>query len=131
MVKYLKELILKQIYKLLIYKIIIIDKKTFLNYNKFDCIGKINIKTNKGDIYFIFKSDRRKVVRNNIESALKIRTFLVEVEIDREIELKDSRIRDLAGLVIKIILFKNINYEILCKAILDKYIKKLIELKKV
>ena len=131
MVKYLKELILKQIYKLLIYKIIIIDKKTFLNYNKFDCVGKINIKTNKGDIYFIFKSDRRKIVRDNIESALKIRTFLVEVEIDREIELKDPKIRHLVGLVIKIILFKNINYEILCKAILDKYIKKLIELKKV
>lgn len=131
MFKYLKELFLKQIYNLLIYKIIIIDKKTLINYNNFDCIGKINIKTNKGDIYFIFKSDRRKIIRDNIESALRVKTFLVELEIAKEIELKDPKIRHLAGLVIKIMLFKNINYEILCKAILDKYIKKLIEIKKV
>lgn len=131
MFKYLKELFLKQIYNLLIYKIIIIDKNTLFNYSNFDCIGKINIKTNKGDIYFIFKSDKRKILRDNIESVLRIKTFLVELEIAKEIELKDPKIRHLTGLVIKIMLFKNINYEILCKVILDKYIKKLIELKKV
>jgi len=126
MFKHLKELILKQIYKLLIYKIIIIDKKDLFNYFKFNEIGKIEIKTNKGSIYFIFKIYKKEIITSNIELLLKINTYLIEVDINEEIKVIKPEIKNLVGLVIKIMLFKKVNHEILCKAILEKFIKKLL-----
>lgn len=110
---------LKYFYRLLILKVIIINKINFVNYNKLKTFCEYELITNMGPIKFIFKEDYRYKKRNI--NNLFLNSFLIELKIPDNIIPKRQEINDKIIIVITLIIFK-INYEILSEVLLDVYI---------
>lgn len=112
--------ILKYIYKLLIFKVIAIDRSNFTAYEKLKTFCEYELMSNMGPMKFIFKEDRRRK-RRKLDNLLLLNSFLVELRVPDELVIKRQEINDKVIIVIKLILFK-INYEILSEVLLDLYV---------
>ena len=114
------KIILKYFYRLLIFKIIVIDRNNFVNYDKLKTFCEYELNSNMGIMKFIFKEDRRKNKRK-LDNLLLLNSFLVELKVPEDLELIRNEINDKVIIVIKLVLFK-INYEILSEVLLDLYV---------
>lgn len=125
MIKNLKRLFLKFLYKLLIFKVIIVDRNSFTHYAKLNTFCEIELESNMGQIRFLFKEDRRKRKRN-LDKIFMINNFLVELKVPENIVLKRQEINEKVIIVIKFILFK-VNYEVLSEVLLDIYVTNILK----
>lgn len=121
MIKY----ILKFIYRLLIIRVVLLDKnlldkKESFFYNKLKKFAEYELYTNKGPIKFVFREDRRKSKRG-IEHLLFIQNFIVEIEPNEGIEVAQVELKEKIVIVTKLIVFR-VNYEVLANVLLDIYI---------
>lgn len=116
----LKKIILKFLYKLFIFKVIVINRSNLSSYDKLKTFCEYELMSNMGPIKFIFKEDRRKK-RRKFDNLLFLNSFFIELKVPDEIIIKRQEINDKAVIVIKLIFFK-INYEILAEVLLDIYI---------
>ena len=121
----LTKVILKLFYKLLIFKVIVIDRSNFVTYDKLKTFCEYELMSNMGPMRFIFKEDRRKK-RRKLDNLLLLNSFLVELKVPDELVIKRQEISDKVIIVIKLILFK-INYEILSEVLLDLYADTIFE----
>lgn len=121
----LTKVILKLFYKLLIFKVIVIDRSNFVTYDKLKTFCEYELMSNMGPMRFIFKEDRRKK-RRKLDNLLLLNSFLVELKVPDELVIKRQEISDKVIIVIKLILFK-INYEILSEVLLDLYVDTIFE----
>lgn len=122
MLRKVRKWLLKKLYNLFIYKIIIIDKEVINKVKtRTFCILKLN--SDKGEIVFHFKEDRRR------NKNYFLRTFIVDLELPNELAKKESIINEKVLIVIKIVLGR-IDYEIMAELLLEKYISKFIEIAK-
>lgn len=112
--------ILKYFYRLLIFKVIVIDKNNFINYDKLKTFCEYELTSNMGPIKFIFKEDRR-AQRRKLDNLLLLNSFLIELKVPDDIVLKRQEINDKVIIVIKLVLFK-INYELLSEVLLELYV---------
>lgn len=119
MISWLKTAILKRIYKLLIIKVVIMDKVTSKWIDKLELFATITIHTDKGDFKFLFKRDRRLMSR---EENIPIKTYIAELDVPQGVTLKDNSITDKFVSVIKVALFE-INPDIMAQVLLDIYLK--------
>lgn len=125
MIDKLKKLFLKFIYKLLIFKVIIIDKSNFTYYHKLNTFCEIELTSNMGPITFVFKEDRRRRKRK-LDQFFMINNFLVELKVPEDLVLKRQEINEKVIIVIKFILFK-VNYEVLSEVLLDIYVTNILK----
>lgn len=125
MLKKLKKTFLKLVYRLLIFRIIIVDRENYKHYHKLDTFCEIELNTNKGPITFVFKENRQ-VKRRKYNKYSIVNNFLIELKTPDNLELKNEEITKKVIIVIKFILFK-VNYEVLSEVLLDIYISKLLE----
>ena len=121
----LAKVILKFFYKLLIFKVIVIDRSNFVSYDKLKTFCEYELMSNMGPMRFIFKEDRRRK-RRKLDNLLLLNSFLVELKVPDELVIKRQEINDKVIIVIKLILFK-INYEILSEVLLDLYVDTIFE----
>lgn len=121
----LTKVILKFFYKLLIFKVIVIDRSNFVSYDKLKTFCEYELMSNMGPMRFIFKEDRRRK-RRKLDNLLLLNSFLVELKVPDELVIKRQEINDKVIIVIKLILFK-INYEILSEVLLDLYVDTIFE----
>lgn len=121
----LTKVILKYFYRLLIFKIIVIDRSNFVSYDKLKTFCEYELMSNMGPMRFIFKEDRRRK-RRKLDNLLLLNSFLVELKVPDELVIKRQEINDKVIIVIKLILFK-INYEILSEVLLDLYVDTIFE----
>lgn len=112
--------ILKYFYRLLIFKVIMIDRENFINYDKLKTFCEYELMSNMGPMRFIFKEDRRRK-RRKLDNLLLLNSFLVELKVPVEVVLKRQELNDKVIIVIKLVVFK-INYEILSEVLLDLYV---------
>lgn len=117
----LKKFFLKKLYKLLIFKIICIDKTNFTYHDKLKTTHEVEVKSNTGPIKFIFKEDRRKR-RRTLDNVLLINNLLVELKVPDSIETEKHEHNKTNIMVIKIIVNK-INYSVLAELIFEIYNK--------
>jgi len=127
MIKRIYHVFLKYLYKLLIFKVIILDKDKFTHYEKLNTFCEYEIESNKGKFVFIFKEDRRKHPRSKMDSILMLNSYLVELKIPPNLELKRTEISDKIIIVIKLVIF-SINYKVLSEILLDLYINAIVKL---
>ena len=111
---------LKYLYRLLIFKVIVIDRSNFVNYEKLKTFCEYELMSNMGPMRFIFKEDRRRK-RRKLDNLLLLNSFLIELKVPEDIVLKRQELNDKVIIVIKLVLFK-INYEILSEVLLDLYV---------
>lgn len=111
---------LKYFYRLLIFKVIVIDRENFINYDKLKTFCEYELMSNMGPMRFIFKEDRRRK-RRKLDNLLLLNSFLVELKVPDEVVLKRQELNDKVIIVIKLVVFK-INYEILSEVLLDLYV---------
>lgn len=121
----LTKVILKFLYKLLIFKVTVIDRSNFVSYDKLKTFCEYELMSNMGPMRFIFKEDRRRK-RRKLDNILLLNSFLVELKVPDELVIKRQEINDKVIIVIKLILFK-INYEILSEVLLDLYVDTIFE----
>lgn len=114
------KIFLKYFYRLLIFKVVVIDRTNFTSYEKLKTFCEYELMSNMGPMRFIFKEDRRRK-RRKLDNLLLLNSFLVELKVPDEIVLKRQEINDKVIIVIKLVLFK-INYEILSEVLLDLYV---------
>jgi hypothetical protein len=112
--------ILKFIYRLLIIRVALVDKKESAIYERLNKFAEYELNTNKGPIKFVFKEDRRKKPRG-LDRLLFIKNFIVEIEPSDNIEIKQPELKEKIVIVTKLIVFK-INYEVLASVLLDTYV---------
>ena len=117
----IKKSILKQFYKLLIFKVIVIDRSSFANYDNLKVFCEYELMSNLGIMKFIFKEDRRKKKRKS-DSFLFLNSFLIELKVPDNLPVKRQEINEKVIIVIKLI-FINVNYEILSEVLLDLYVE--------
>lgn len=118
--------VIKYIYKLLIFKVILIDRTNFISYDKLNTFCEYELISNMGPVKFIFKEDRRKK-RRRFDNIFFITSFLIELKVPEELVIKRQEINDKVIIVIKLIIFK-INYEILAEVLLDLYVDSILNL---
>ena len=111
---------LKYFYRLLIFKVIVIDRENFINYEKLKTFCEYELTSNMGPMRFIFKEDRRRK-RRKLDNLLLLNSFLVELKVPAEVVLKRQELNDKVIIVIKLVIFK-IDYEILSEVLLDLYV---------
>ena len=111
---------LKYFYRLFIFKVIVIDKRNFMTYDKLKTFCEYELISNMGPIKFIFKEDRRKRKRK-LDNILLLNSFLIELKVPEDIKLNREDLNDKVIIVIKLVLFK-INYQILSEVLLDLYV---------
>jgi len=121
----IKRAILKVLYKLLIFKVILIDRTNRKPQDTLKTFCEYEIMSNMGLIRFIFKEDYRKR-RRKINDILFLNSFLVELKIPDEIVAKRDDVNNKAIVVIKLIIIK-VNYEILAEVLLDTYIDNILK----
>jgi hypothetical protein len=121
----LKKFFLKILYRLLIFKIIIVDRSNFAIYSKLNTFCELEIDSNMGVIKFIFKEDRRKKKRD-LDNILLINNFLVELKVPDDIIVRKQDINEKVIIVIKFMLFK-VDYPILAEVLLDIYLNSIIK----
>lgn len=112
--------IVKYFYRLLIFKVIVIDRSNFVNYTSLKTFCEYELMSNMGPMRFIFKEDRRRK-RRKLDNLLLLNSFLVELKVPDEVVLKRQELNDKVIIVIKLVVFK-INYEILSEVLLDLYV---------
>lgn len=112
--------ILKFIYRLLIIRVALVDKKESAIYERLNKFAEYELNTNKGPIKFVFREDRRKKPRG-LDRLLFIKNFIVEIEPSDNIEIKQPELKEKIVIVTKLIVFK-INYEVLASVLLDTYV---------
>ena len=112
--------ILKYLYRLFIFKVIVIDRNNFVTYDKLKTFCEYELISNLGPIRFIFKEDRRKRKRK-LDNIFLLNSFLIELKVPDDIKLNREDLNDKVIIVIKLVLFK-INYEILSEVLLDLYV---------
>lgn len=120
MLRYLTKLF----YKLLIFKIILIDKEKFNTYSRLKTFGVFEMPTNLGIVKLILKEDRRSRGLEHCRSL--VHNFLVELEYPDDI----TPIRqDITKKVIVIVMFNlcNIDYKILSEVLVDYYLDSICE----
>jgi len=113
------KLLKKKLYKLLIYKILFLDKKNILYYSRLTPFSTITLHTNKGDFIFSFKQDRR-VKRRLKDSLFRIKTFIIELKLPKDLMCKVSDIEDKVLIVITIC-GDFIDYKLLSEVLLETY----------
>lgn len=123
--RHLKRALLKFFYKLLIFKVIVIDRSNFISYDKLRTFCEYELNSNMGPMRFIFKEDRRQK-RRKIDNLLLLNSFLVELKVPDDLVIKRQEISDKVIIVIKLILFK-VNYEVLSEVLLDLYVDTIFE----
>lgn len=125
MFKYLKNVFLKRLYKLLIFRTIVLDKSSMSRYNNLRTFSELEVKTNKGAFTFIFKEDRRKT-RLKKFNLLDIHSFLIELIVPTQIVSINKIIENHILVVVKVMIFK-IDYKVLSEVLIDIYLDKIIE----
>lgn len=125
MFKYLKNVFLKRLYKLLIFRTIVLDKSSMSRYNNLRTFSELEVKTNKGTFTFIFKEDRRKT-RLKKFNLLDIHSFLIELIVPTQIVSINKIIENHILVVVKVMIFK-IDYKVLSEVLIDIYLDKIIE----
>lgn len=120
----LKFAFLSLLYKLFIFKIIIIPKEQYNNIINLKEISRLIVETTHGDFTFHFFENRRK--KRRYKHDYYVRVFIVEIEVP---ERSNTRLKQLNDkLVISfLILANNINYKVLCKVLLEKCLDKHID----
>jgi len=109
----------KQIYKLLIYKIIFLDKKNILYYSRLTPFSTITLNTNKGDFVFSFKQDRRTKKRFK-DSLFRIKTFIIELKLPKDLTCNINNI-DEKVLIVVTICGDFLDYKLLSEVLLEIY----------
>jgi hypothetical protein len=116
MLNKIKITILKFIYKLLIYKIVLLDKTNVVNINRLKEFSSLTVKTTHGDFTFRFLEDRRSRARKLHEKYVKVFTVEVEVPSGSNDILKELNNKLL--MVIKIMFIK-IDYKVIAEILFD------------
>lgn len=111
---------LKYVYRLLIIKVIVIDRQNFMSYDKLKTFCEYELNSNMGPIKFIFKEDKRRRKRKP-DNLLLLNSFLIELKVPENIKQNREDLNDKVIIVVKLVLFK-INYEILSEVLLDLYV---------
>jgi len=125
MFKKIKYYILKRIYKLLIFRIVLLDKTSVKHYDVLETFCEIDLKTDKGIFKFQFKKDRRKR-RNSREKIPSINTYLIELIVPETIVPKTDLLKNKIVVVVKVALF-NVDYKILTELLMDLYLNEILK----
>lgn len=112
--------VLKHIYRLFIFKVIVINRSNFTTYDRLKTFCEYELVSNLGPIKFIFKEDRRKH-RRKLDNILMLNSFLIELKVPEDVELNRPDVNDKVIIVIKFMLFK-VNYEILSEVLMELYV---------
>ena len=121
----LKRWFLRRIYKLLIFKTIVVDKSYLVNYERLDTFCELTMETDKGSFRFLFKRDYKEMLKND-EVIPSINNYIVELIIPEGLILSNDTIKNKIVIVIKILLFKP-NYEIFTELLYDSYLDCILE----
>ena len=121
----IKSVFLKILYKLLIFKVIVIDKTSLTYHAKLTTFCELELSSNMGPIRILFKEDRRKR-RRNIDKIFMIKNFLVELKVPDTVTLKRHEINEKVIIVIKFMLFK-VEYNIFAEVLLDIYLNSIMK----
>lgn len=121
----IKNLLLKLFYRLLIFKVIIIDKISLTYHAKLTTFCELELTSNMGPIRILFKEDRRKRKRK-FDQIFMIKNYLIELKVPDTVTLKRHEINDKVIIVIKFMIFE-VNYNILAEVLLDIYLNSIMK----
>lgn len=122
---HLKVFLLKSLYRLCFFKVIVINK-TNLNYSsKLTTMQEVDIESQLGQVKILFKEDRRKR-RRKLDKMFRIKSFIIELVIPHTDLEKRHEINDKVIIVVKLILSK-VNYSILAQVLMDVYLNTIMK----
>jgi len=117
--------ILKVLYKLLILKVILIDRTNRNTNSTLKTFCEYELMSNMGPIRFIFKEDYRKK-HHKRNRHFFLNSFLIELKIPDGVMAKREDVNNKVVVVIKLIVFR-VNYEVLAEVLLDTYIDNILK----
>ena len=113
--------LLKQLYRRLIVKISMVEKKNLARYNSFRVFHELKLQTNRGVFTFIFKEDRRHQVRGGYGSRFILASYFVELLCPEPYHKTDNVFNDKIAVVVKVKL-RGVNYEAIASLLFDLYV---------
>ena len=115
----------KKIYKLLIYRTIVLDRHSVQHYDRLETFCSIDMQTDKGVFKFLFKKDRRKKTRYQ-ETIPSINNYIIELVVPDGLIPYDETIKNKLVVVVKVMLFK-VDYEILTELLAELYLNQILK----
>ena len=125
MFKEIRKWLHKKIYKLLIYRTIVLDRHSVAHYDRLETFCSIDMQTDKGIFKFLFKKDRRKKTRYQ-ETVPSINNYVIELVVPDGLIPYDEAIKNKLVVVVKVMLFK-VDYEILTELLADLYLDQILK----
>lgn len=116
----------KLLTKILIYKVIVIDKKDINDFKNLVIFSSFNVETDVGVFVFHFKEDRRKRKRRVIDKYITYYVVGVDVPSTLKKFTKDETITTKSVLILKVILW-NVKPATLVRLLSDVYMDAIIE----
>jgi hypothetical protein len=116
--------ILKQLYKLLIVNVTIIDKRTLPAYERFRTFSTLKLDSNKGVFTFVFKEDRRSRIRTDSVFKYLMGSYFVELVVPECLKLDAPKVNNQLVIIVIVKPYK-VNYKALAHILLDNYIDKI------
>lgn len=124
MFKEIRKWLYKKIYKLLIYRTIVLDRHSVAHYDRLETFCSIDMQTDKGIFKFLFKKDRRKKTRYQ-ETIPSINNYVIELVVPDGLIPYNETIKNKL-VVVKVMLFK-VDYEILTELLADLYLDQILK----
>lgn len=117
--------VLRRLYKLLIFRVIVLDRSSTIDYHKAVEFYSIKVLTTKGEFFFKFKEDRRVNKCRDIY-GFNLVSYIVELIPPEDIAMPDGEIENTVILAVKIMLFK-VDPAILSGVLVDIYNERIVE----
>lgn len=121
----LRSVISKLLTKLLIYKVIVIDKKNVDDFKNLEIFSSYNVETDVGVFVFNFKEDRRKRTRRGLDRYITYYVVGVDVPPPLMEFTKDDTMTTKSVIILKVILW-NIKPATLVRLLSDVYMDTII-----
>lgn len=124
----LRYLFLKRLYKLFVFRTVILNKDANDRCSKLNTFCSLDVETNQGTFTFVFKEDRRHKNRAGIPGTM-LKNHLVELRIPDTVMKSINGIEDHVLLVVNVILFKT-DYRVLTDVLMEVYLDTILDLLK-
>lgn len=118
MLRYLKKMMYRKLYSLLIYEILFANKSDLGFLSKLKKFAELKFTSNKGDFLFTFKEDRR----HHMEY---IRRYIVEICVPEEADATMRALDEKVAIMVTVMIVQ-IDYEILAEVLYERYLDQAI-----
>ncbi len=123
-VEKLKHKVLQFLYKKLILSVRVMDKPTLWNYEALSVYAGLDVPTNKGNVTFIFKADRRQPRGLSGDSSVSLCNYFVETQLPQEYQNENNKLYDKV-IMVTMIRLKSPNVQAMAWLLLKQYVQEM------